>query len=112
MKVGFAGAGNMAAAVARGWAGAENGPESMVFCDLDRERAQSLAGEVGGTVIDSLAELGPASDLVVLGVKPGALDDVAKELEPPALLSMLAVTPVSRIAEAFPGVPVLRLMPN
>ena len=33
MRIGFAGAGNMATALARGWAGAEDGPEAMLFCD-------------------------------------------------------------------------------
>jgi pyrroline-5-carboxylate reductase len=39
---------------------------------------------------------------------------VAEELDhaAPALLSMLAVTPTARLAEAFPGVPLLRVMPN
>jgi pyrroline-5-carboxylate reductase len=47
-------------------------------------------------------------------VKPAALDAVAEELggEAPALLSVLAAIPTARIAEAFPGVPILRLMPN
>jgi pyrroline-5-carboxylate reductase len=50
----------------------------------------------------------------VLAVKPAALGEVAEELggDAPALLSVLAATPTQRIAEAFPGVPVLRVMPN
>lgn len=115
MKVGFAGAGNMAAAMARGWAGAENGPRSMVFCDLDRDRAAALAEEVSGDVADELSELAGQADLIVLGVKPAALDAVAAELAPAgprALLSMLAATPLDRIAQAFPGVAAVRVMPN
>ncbi|MGI8461127.1 MAG: pyrroline-5-carboxylate reductase [Solirubrobacterales bacterium] len=115
MKVGFAGAGNMAAAMARGWAGADGGPETMVFCDLERERASALAEALGGTVADDLSELAGQADLVVLGVKPAALDAVADELAaagPRALLSMLAGTPLERIEGAFPGVPVVRVMPN
>ncbi len=84
----------------------------MSFCDIDRERAQALASEVGGTTRDTLAELGADVDLVVLAVKPAALEEVAGELDPPALLSLLAATPLSRIADAFPDVPVMRLMPN
>ncbi len=115
MKVGFAGAGNMAAAMARGWSGADGGPGSMVFCDLERDRAKALADELGGSVADDLSELAGQADLIVLGVKPAALDSVAAELAPAgpeAILSMLAATPLARIAEAFPGVPVVRLMPN
>ena len=115
MEVGFAGAGNMAAAMARGWAAAKDGPGPMVFCDIQRDRAAALAEEVGGEVADDLSELAGRVHLVVLGVKPAALDDVAAELAPAgpeAILSMLAATPLRRIEAAFPGVPAVRLMPN
>ena len=114
MKVGFAGAGNMAGAMARGWASGPGGPEAMLFCDVDAERAETLAAQAGGGTRDTLRELAGDSDVVVLAVKPAALEAVAEELEggAPALLSLLAVTPIARVAEAFPGVPVLRVMPN
>jgi pyrroline-5-carboxylate reductase len=114
MRIGFAGAGNMAAAMARGWAAGEGGPEAMLFCDLDTERATALASEVGGQARETLPELAGAVDALVLAVKPGVLDDVAAELdgEAPPLISMLAATPLARLAEGFPGVPALRLMPN
>jgi pyrroline-5-carboxylate reductase len=115
MKVGFVGAGNMAAAMARGWAGAEGGPEAMVFRDIDAARAEALAAEVGGAVAGTAAELVADSDLVVLAVKPAALAEVAAELAPagpPAVLSVLAATRLERVREAFPGVPVMRVMPN
>jgi pyrroline-5-carboxylate reductase len=114
MKLGFAGAGNMAGAMARGWAAGPRGPEAMLFCDLDAARAEALAEEAGGQTRATLAELAADSDVLVLAVKPAALDAVAKELggSAPPLLSMLAVTTVARIAEAFPGVPILRVMPN
>ncbi|HSI79903.1 MAG TPA: pyrroline-5-carboxylate reductase [Solirubrobacterales bacterium] len=114
MKVGFAGAGNMAAAIARGWAASDAGPERMLFCDLDRARAAALAAEVGGETRESLTGIRDDTDVVLLAVKPAALDDVAAELErrAPALISILAATPLARIADAFPGVPVIRVMPN
>jgi pyrroline-5-carboxylate reductase len=114
MRIGFAGAGNMAAAMARGWAAGPGGPEAMLFTDLDQPRAAALAEEVGGETRPALVELAGESDVVLLAVKPAALDAVAEELGgvAPALLSMLAVTSTSRLADAFPGVPILRLMPN
>ena len=114
MKLGFAGAGNMAAAMARGWARADDGPEVMLFADLDSERAQALAQETGGETRGSLGELVAGSDVMVLAVKPAALDSVAEELggQAPPILSVLAATPVSRLKQAFPGTPVLRVMPN
>jgi pyrroline-5-carboxylate reductase len=104
----------MATAMARGWAAGEGGPDAMLFSDVDRARAAAIAEEVGGETRDSLPELAKACEVVVLAVKPGALGDVAEELDgqAPALISILAATPTPRIAEAFPGVPALRLMPN
>ena len=114
MRVGFAGAGNMAAAMARGWAAAEGGPGVMLFSDIDRERAQSLAAEVQGETRDGLAELGSDSDVVVLAVKPAAVDDAARGFDgtAKALVSVVAATPVARLADAFPGIPLVRVMPN
>ncbi|MGE5198020.1 MAG: pyrroline-5-carboxylate reductase family protein [Rhodospirillaceae bacterium] len=114
MRIGFAGAGNMAAAMARGWAAGPGGPDAMLFSDLDEARAAALAAEVGGETRTGLAELAADCDVLLLAVKPAALDTVAEELggKAPPLLSVLAVTPTTRIAEAFPGVPVLRVMPN
>jgi len=106
----------MAAAMARGWAAAPEGeaPASMLFCDLDAERAEALAGEVGGETRPKLPELRDDCDVLLLAVKPGALDDVAAELEgrAPAILSVMAATTLERIAGAFPGVPAIRVMPN
>lgn len=104
----------MAAAMARGWAAGSGGPEAMLFCDLDAPKAAALAEEVGGETREALGDLAAECDVVLLAVKPAALEAVAEELggRAPALLSVLAVTPTSRIAAAFPGVPVLRVMPN
>jgi pyrroline-5-carboxylate reductase len=86
----------------------------MLFRDIDVERASALAEEVGGETRTSLTELAGEVDVVVLAVKPATLDAVAEELggRAPALISILAATPVARIAEAFPGVPAIRVMPN
>ncbi len=113
MKLGFVGAGNMAAAMARGWARSDSPPD-MLFTDLDAERAQSLANEVGGETRAGLAALVADSDAILLAVKPAALDDVANELggKAPPIISVMAATPLERINQAFPGVPVLRVMPN
>jgi pyrroline-5-carboxylate reductase len=104
----------MAAAMARGWAAGPNRPEAMLFCDLNAERASAVAREVDGETRDTLQDLARDCDVVVLAVKPGALGEVAEELggQAPALISILAATPTAALAEAFPGVPVLRLMPN
>jgi pyrroline-5-carboxylate reductase len=114
MKIGFAGAGNIATAMARGWAAAEHGPEAMLFSDAGSGRAEALAREVGGEAVDSLSELALRSDAVILAVKPAALETAADELggAGDAIASVLAATPLSRLREVFPGVPVVRVMPT
>jgi pyrroline-5-carboxylate reductase len=114
MRVGFAGAGNMAGAIARGWAAGDGGPDSMLFCDLDAGRAEALARETGGETRPDLGALGADSDAVVLAVKPAALDDAAAGLgaDSPPVISVLAATPVARLREALPGAALLRVMPN
>lgn len=104
----------MAAAIARGWAAGDGGPDEMLFCDLARDRAEALAREVGGETRDRLGELRDDADVVVLAVKPAALEEVAGALDgaAPALISILAATPLARIAAAFPGVATLRVMPS
>jgi pyrroline-5-carboxylate reductase len=86
----------------------------MLFADLDAQRAQSLAEEVEGETRGDLKSLAADSDAIVLAVKPAGLDAVAGELsgKAPPILSVMAATPLARLNEAFPGVPVLRVMPN
>lgn len=104
----------MAGAMARGWARSERRPSGMLVADRDRDRAERLASEVGAELAPDNRSLAEQSDLVVLAVKPAALDEVAGEMDgkAPALLSMLGATPLSRIEEAFPGVAAARVIPN
>jgi pyrroline-5-carboxylate reductase len=110
MIVGFVGSGSMAAAIARGWAGEF---DSMLFSDSGSGRAQKLADELGGEVASN-SEIARRADLVLLGVKPGKLAEVAPGLaEAREVVSVLAVTPLERLREALPGAErVLRVMPN
>lgn len=109
MIVGFVGSGSMAAAIARGWEGEF---ERMLFSDSGSGRAAALAAELGGEVAAN-AEIAARADLVVLAVKPAALDAVAPELGlARRVVSVLAAVPVARLREAFPEAEVLRVMPN
>lgn len=107
--VGFVGSGNMAAAIARGWAGEF---DSMLFSDSGSGRAQALADELGGGVAAN-AEIAERADLLVLAVKPAKLEEVAPDLQPArSVVSVLAAMPLARVATALPDAEVLRLMPN
>src|SRR5437763_15066659 len=100
MRVGFAGAGNMAAAMARGWAAGDGGPEAMLLCDVLRERAVALADEVGGEARESLRDLADESDAVGLAAKPGTLGEGARALggDSAPLGAWMAATRVEKTA--------------
>jgi pyrroline-5-carboxylate reductase len=109
MVIGFIGSGNMAAAMARGWA---RESDSMLFSDSGSGRAARLAAELGGEAAAN-GEVAERSDLLVLAVKPAQLEAVAPGLAAArAVVSILAATPLQRLQEAFPGASVLRTMPN
>lgn len=118
MKVGFAGSGNMAAAMARGWAAAARaeggGPEQMLFTDAGSGRAARLATEVQGEAVEDNAALVEGADLVVLAVKPAGLGEVAPDLAPGGkpIISLLGATSLGTLGEALPGLPLARVMPN
>jgi pyrroline-5-carboxylate reductase len=110
MIIGFCGAGNMAAAMARGLVGEVDG---MLFTDSGSGRAAELAAEVGGEALESNAELARRADAVVLAVKPAKLDEVAGELSAAkVVLSLLGATPLETVRAAFPDAEILRVMPN
>jgi pyrroline-5-carboxylate reductase len=110
MIVGFCGSGNMAAAMARGWAGEVEG---MLFTDSGSGRAEKLAREVGGVAVGSNAELAETADVVVLAVKPAKLGEVAEELAGArVVISLLGATPLAEVNSAFREAEVLRVMPN
>ena len=109
MVIGFVGSGSMAAAMARGWAGAVDG---MLFSDSGSGRAARLAAELGGEALGN-EEIAARADLVVLAVKPNDLDAVAPQLQDAKeVVSVLDAVPLQRLAEALPGARVLRAIPN
>jgi pyrroline-5-carboxylate reductase len=110
MIVGFCGSGNMAAAIARGWSAQW---EQMLFFDPDSDRARALAGELGGEAVGSNEELAERADVVLLAVKPGALQQAAGELAGVrSVVSILGATPLEDVKPAFPDAKVGRVMPN
>jgi pyrroline-5-carboxylate reductase len=108
MQIGLIGCGNMARALARGWR------RPVVCADPIAGRAQALAEEVGGEALAGNAEVARRADLVVLCHKPAQLREVAAEVAPhaKAVASILAVTPLSALREAYPERPVYRFIPS
>ena len=98
----------MAGALARGW------KVPALVADIDRERAQSLAEAIGGSVAGSNAELAEQADVVILCHKPAQLEEVADEIREraSAIVSILGGVPVAAVEAAYPDKPVYRFMPN
>jgi pyrroline-5-carboxylate reductase len=109
MRVGLIGAGNMASALARGWG------EPVLCTDAIPARAQALAGELGGEVVDSNAELARQADVVFLCHKPQQLAEVAKDVGSEGratIVSILGGVPLDDLRAAYRDRAVVRLMPN
>ncbi len=108
MQVGLIGAGNMGRALARGWG------DPVLCTDAGSGAAQSLALELGGEALPSAAEVAERADLVVLCHKPAQLGVVAAQIarRAKAVASVLGATTIGRLQQAYPDVPVFRLMPN
>src|SRR5687768_2769161 len=108
MQIGFVGSGNMARALALGWA------EPVLCTDSGSGRARELAALVGGEAVASNRELAERADLVVLAHKPAQLEAVAAEIAgvAKAVVSILARTSQADVRAAYPGTPVFRLEPN
>jgi len=108
MQLGLIGCGNMGRALARGWR------RPLVCSDPIAERAQQLAAEVSGEALEGNVEVARRCDLLVLAHKPSQLSEVAGEVrdDASAVASILAVTPLQALREAFPGRPVYRFLPS
>jgi pyrroline-5-carboxylate reductase len=106
--IGLIGSGNMARALVRGWG------EPVLCTDLIPERAQELAAEVGGEAVATSAELAQRADAVLLAHKPPGLEAVAQDVAGHAkgVVSILGATPLERLKAAYPGVPVVRMLPS
>jgi pyrroline-5-carboxylate reductase len=108
MQMGFIGAGNMAAALARGWG------EPVLCTDSGSGRAAALAAELGGEALASNRELAERADVVILAHKPAQLAEVAAEIAgtAKAIVSILAGATQADLRAAYPDTPVLCLEPN
>lgn len=118
MNIGFIGSGNMGAALAR--AVRRGLPAAEIFVtNRSPEKALALAEEIGGTAADNQTAAANAG-VLFLGVKPGVVPQVLKELGPclearaekPLVVSMAARVSLAELEELAAGCPVIRIMPN
>jgi len=117
--LGFVGAGNMAEALLLGLLSTERvRPERVWVANRsNRERLHALAARYGIQATETKAELCARSDVLVLAVKPKDTPEVLEELAAHVsarhvLVSVVTGLTLQTLERVFPGVPVVRTMPN
>ncbi len=76
-KIGFIGAGNMATSLINGLIASGHSPQQIWASDVDQDKLQSLGEKLGIHTAASNEVLVKESDVIVLAVKPQALQSVA-----------------------------------
>lgn len=118
-KIAFIGMGNMAQALARGIL--EKGvvkADSIMASDIDKDKLRNLASRLPLTVAKDNEEAVKRSDIVIIAVKPKAVEGVLKEmadsLEPSKLVISIAAGITTDYIESLLGkeIAVIRVMPN
>ena len=107
--LGLIGSGNMAGALARGWA------EPVLATDSGSGRAAALVAELGGESLGTdLAALVGRTDTLLLGHKPYQLERVSEALSgfDGLVISVLGGVTVAALRTAYPQASVAAVMPN
>lgn len=93
------------------------GAPSLVFCDIDTDKARELAAATGGAAVATAAELLAGADLIIVAVRPqhveGVLQEMAAALDQRMVVSVAAGVSQARLEASLPpGARVARVMPN
>ncbi len=118
MNVGLIGAGHIARALAEGWSRPSVvGAPSLVFFDIDADKARELAAATGGAAAATAAELLASSDVVIVAVRPqhveGVLQAMGAAADERLVVSVAAGVSQARLEASLPvGARVARIMPN
>lgn len=114
----FLGAGNMAEAIIKGVLGAGLfKPADILASDASEGRLKSIHEKYGVRTTESNREAVREGGLVILGVKPIAVDpvlaEIRSELKERVLISVAAGTPLARLAAGLEReAKIIRAMPN
>ncbi len=93
-------------------------PASTCATVAHEERAKALAAKLKVSVGTNNAKAVKGADIIVIGVKPQVVEEVAREIAPhltprQVIVSVAASVPTSMIERALPpNIPVIRAMPN
>ena len=116
--IGFIGGGMMAGAILDGMVHRmKKNPAELFVSERRQERCYELNTMYGVTAKTSADSFIGKVDAVLFAVKPQALDaaleEIAPKVKPDArIISIVAGVPVARFEKAFPGHPIVRVMPN
>ncbi len=115
-KLGIIGYGNMGSAIISGLVNSGMyGAKNICVVDVDPEK-NAAARSDGCVVLDSIGELGKATDIVIVAVKPGMVCAVLEELGSSSsdllIISVAAGISTDTIESVLPDNPVIRVMPN
>lgn len=126
MKIGFIGTGNMGGAILKGYAGSEAsiGNEILIHnrsTEHNEQIAASMAQAAGNRIriCNDNRQLAEESDIIIIGVKPDAVEQVLKEISPAKekiIVSMAAGVSIAKMERAMGRsgafAKIIRIMPN
>lgn len=114
-RIAFIGGGNMAYALAGSFFRGDSSVRISV-CDPDEKRGRLFRETLGEnvTLFEDFNMMAENADLLILAVKPQVLPEVAEKLRVGncTVLSIAAGISLTALEKFFPGVPLVRLMPN
>jgi pyrroline-5-carboxylate reductase len=116
-SVAILGAGSMGEILAEGLLRAGWAPEELVMAARRPERAKEAERHTGITVLLDAGEAAAGRSVVVVAVKPRDVPALLQQIhdviaQPQLLISLAAGVPISVFEDAFPGLAVVRSMPN
>lgn len=118
-RIGFIGCGAMARALAGGLTASGASPADIIGSDPVAQQRDAFQQAIGAATTADNAEVVARSEVVVLAVKPGAVEgllaDLAagRDLSRPLWISIAAGVPISKLSAALPrDARIVRCMPN
>lgn len=115
IKLGFIGAGMMAQALAEGVC--QKGlltPQKIMMYDINSPKTAELGQRLGIVPASSAEEVFSLCESVIIAVKPQHFATVGykETANKPLIISIMAGVTLAKLAEKFPTLPIIRVMPN
>ncbi len=115
LTIGFIGAGNMAAAIARGLVKQGHPAESLMLSNPSKAKLNALQAELGVAITSENQQICDRSNLVILAVKPQKMTEAISALEfksDQCIVSVAAGINTEKLRQLTGQQKVIRAMPN